>query len=106
MSKVLSDAAILSKDVQNVLRATSAESEFYITEQIVRESFPELMALNVYLQEDPDEEGITRVILEAVLPESMTFDLLHERKMAYYDAIATRLVDVEWPVCGLSIDLA
>ncbi len=106
MSKLLSERASLSQDVQDLLRAKSAEPEFCKTEELIREFFPEMLALNIYLQEDPDEEGITRVILEAVLPESMSERPLGDYLTPFYTELHQRLPNVTWPVCGLSIDFA
>ena len=103
---IQTDEIALSKEVIDLLRAKSAVEEYRVTEQLIRETFPELLGLDVYLQEDPDEEGITRVVLDVILPEAMPFDVLSARRNAYHTERRRRLPTIEWPVCGLSINFA
>jgi hypothetical protein len=100
------DTIAVPKDVMDLLKTKSAEEEYRVTEQLIRENFPEMQSLDVYLQEDPDEDGITRVILEVVLPETMPFEILSERRNMFYGERHRRLPALEWPVCGLSVSFS
>jgi len=94
------------KEVTDMLRAKSALEEYAISMELIRECFPERRGLEIYLQDDPDEAGITCVILEVVLPESMPFEVLNERRDMYYTERRRRLPALQWPICGLSVDFA
>lgn len=96
---------ILPKDVIGYLRTRAAHREYDATHEAVREFFPELVSLSVFLQVDPDEAGHAKVVFEIRLPMSTSIDELGDRRQAFYTELHRRLPSTTEPVCGLLIDL-
>ena len=96
---------VLPMDVIRYLRTRSAESEFDATHEAVREFFPELVSLRVFLQVDPDEAGRAKVVFEIQLPRSTSIEELGDRRQTFYTELHQRLPSPIEPVCGLLIDL-
>ena len=86
MVTVLPSVVSVDRAVQDFLRAHAAAPALHRITELVRATFPCLLALDVTLQEDPDDTARTCVLVRAILPASLPDDeyrtslrLLHER---------------------------
>jgi hypothetical protein len=71
-------------EVREFLQRQGAEAEFRTVYALAKECFPELRAINVELQEDPDEADRLRVVLWVLLPQLHPHDLLQAQVRDYH----------------------
>jgi hypothetical protein len=62
----------------------------------------------VYLQEDPDEEDRSHVVLHVIFPRTHPLDRLEDQRRCYYDLLVQRCPPGQYPdpICGLTIGFA
>lgn len=108
MSGIGSCELEIESGVEKFLKRPAVQEEFQITLDLVQTHFPEVRVVKVRLQEDPDEEDIWRVVLDAYVPESHPLALLQEQERHYYDALVERVPPERFPfpLCCLSINFA
>lgn len=93
--------------VREYLRRASAEEEFRLYGNLLREWFPDTAAGTVYLLEDPDEEGRCWVVFRLTFTAG-TDDELSARQRRFYDKLVEQTPPARFPqpVCSLEIDVA
>ena len=74
---------VLDASVQEFLKRHDAEADYRTYCALVRESFPELVRLEVTLENDPDEEGRQQLVLWVYMPDSISDEIL-DRQEAHY----------------------
>ncbi len=105
MNRAGSCQAIFEPGVAEFLKRRAAEVEFQIICELVDACFPDLRDIQVFLQEDPDEDDRWRVVIHVRLPLSHPLDLLQEQERRFYEQLVERCPPAQYPdpVCGLMI---
>src|SRR5438132_5804340 len=97
MNGVSSCRAILEPGVAEFLKRHAAEVEFQTVCELVHAFFPDLRDIQVFLQEDPDEDDRWRVIVHVRLPQSHPLDLLLDREHRFYEQLVERCPPAQYP---------
>ena len=77
--------------VFDVLRPKKAEAAFQTACGVARSCFSGMRSLNVRLMDDPDVEDRAWVILELLLPESYSLDLLERERLHFHEEMVSRV---------------
>lgn len=88
---------MLEPGVAEFLKRQAAEAEFHATFELARSCFPELRDIQIFLQEDPDEDDRWRVVLHVRLPRSHPLDLLLDQQRHFYDQLVERCPPARCP---------
>ncbi len=84
--------------VQEFLRKNDAEAAFQVVCESVRECFPQTLAIDARLQEDYDEPGWWRVVVDVALPESLPVDVWLDQNRRYYERLYGRIPHAQTPL--------
>ena len=72
------------------VRQHGAEAHLASACDLVRECFPELREISVRLQEDPDEDNHTWVVMQVEMPAGHPQHLLSEEQKRYHEEFVRR----------------
>ena len=106
MSETTIQNQVLDPPVREFLQRHNAEAEFQTACELVQACFPELRSLRFWLQEDPDEEGRTWLVLHGTLPKTHPPELLLSQRKQYHNRLVNDVPLSHCPLFGLLIDFA
>jgi hypothetical protein len=81
----------LEPGVIDVLRKNNAEAAFQTACDVARSCFAAMCSLIVRLLDDPDAEDRAWVILDVLLPESYSLELLERERLRFHEEIVRRV---------------
>jgi len=87
--------------VNEFLRQRGVDPEFRTVCNLVRECFPGLIGLDARLQDDPDEDGRSQVVVCAKLPDSYPDNLLQAGLRRYHDRLVAEIPLASCPLFAL-----
>jgi hypothetical protein len=90
MTRDISYQVELQPGVAEFLRRHGVEGQLHAACDLVHDCFPESRAVSVRLQEDPDEDNHTWVVLHVLLPAGHPEELLTTQRHRYYEELVRR----------------
>ena len=94
----------LSEAVQEWLVKHEASDEFARVSSIAQDCFPGMIAMDAFIQDDPDEENMTSAILLIKLPDSYSLDALQDQRRRYYRMLVEEIGNIVVPQVGILFD--
>ncbi len=94
------------EDVLAEVKRKSAEAEVESFQECIMDFFPDAIACEIYLMEDPDEDDRNWVVFRLTIPDSIVLHEVQRRKQEFYDALIQSRPHVAWPICSLLIRFA
>ncbi len=91
MSVSASPTVTIGPGVQEFLRKNDAEAAFQTICEILRECFPQTLAIDGQLEEDHDEPGWWRVVVGVTLPDSIPPDIWVDQHRRYHERRVDRV---------------
>ena len=102
MSVSASPKATVGPGVEEFLRKNGAEAAFQAVCETIRECFPQTLAIDARLQEDYDEPGWWRVVVDVALPESLPVDVFVDQDRRYSERLYARIPLAQTPLFVMS----
>jgi len=91
MSVSTSPKVTVGPGVPEFLRKHDAEGALPTICEIIRECFPQAVAIETLLEEDYDEPGWWQVVVVITLPASVSTDVCHEQHKRYHELRSERI---------------
>jgi len=101
MSTTTTIEPVLEAGVAEFLKEHRAEAPFQKFYEIVRSAFTELRAMRAFVQEDPDEEDRSAVVLVMDLPEELEFATLLAQRRQYAERVVAEIPSSDAILFGL-----
>ena len=101
MASTTSEQLVVDASVEDFLLQHGAEADFRKICDLVRACFPELIALEVTIEEDPDEEGRVQAVVRVKLPESHPDHLVQIGLRRYHERLVAELPLSHCPLFAL-----
>jgi hypothetical protein len=98
MSVSISPKLTIGSGVQEFLKEKDAEAAFQAVCECIRECFPQTLAINARLEEDHDEPGWWRVVVDVALPDSLSVDVWLDQDRQYYERLYERIPLAQTPL--------
>ena len=98
MSVSTSPNVTIGPGVPEFLRKNDAEAAFQTICELIRECFPETLAIDAELQEDHDEPGWWRVPIWYTLPAASSLEHVMKQERLFLDGIRERVPFAQMPL--------
>lgn len=100
MSTMIESEIAAGPDVRGFMRRHNAEATYRKVSALVNECYPQHLGIEVSLRNDPDEEGLQKVLFYVKMPD-MTFDSLMAQKDSYHERLVREVPLDQVPLFGV-----
>jgi hypothetical protein len=101
MPSTIAEQVRYGPGVRDFLTRHDAQAHFARVCELVQACFPALVAVEVALQADPDEEDRVQAVLCATLPDSLSGDELHQSLKRYHARVVDEIPLSHCPLFAL-----
>jgi hypothetical protein len=101
MASIASEEIVVDAAVSSFLRTHAAEVEFQKVAALARAYFPELLSIDVAVQDDPDDEGRAKAVVRVRLPASFPDETFRSALRRYHERLVEELPLSRCPLFAL-----